>query len=315
MKHLLPVLFCLSLAAAPPVPVVFDTDLGNDVDDVLALAMLHALESRGEVRLIAVTITKDHPLAPRAADALNTFYRRAGLPIGMVRNGVTKEEGKYNRAIVEAGAGNPNREFPGAVEVLRQVLEKEADGSVVIIQVGFSTNLAQLLAAPGGPELVRKKVRLLSAMAGHFTNPTFREYNVKEDVASAAKVFAEWPTPVVASGFEVGQRIKYPATSIERDFAWAPNHPIPPGYRAYMKMPYDRESWDLTSVLYAVRPDAGYFSLSAPGRIRVQSQGEVTFESSTGGAHRFLILEETQIPRIREAMIWLASQPVRGLVQ
>ncbi|TWT38877.1 hypothetical protein [Blastopirellula retiformator] len=30
-------------AAAEPVPVIFDTDISGDVDDVLALAMLHAL--------------------------------------------------------------------------------------------------------------------------------------------------------------------------------------------------------------------------------------------------------------------------------
>jgi len=47
----------VSLAAAgawaQAVPVIFDTDMGNDVDDALALAMLHALESRGECRLRA----------------------------------------------------------------------------------------------------------------------------------------------------------------------------------------------------------------------------------------------------------------------
>ena len=29
-------------------PVIFDTDMGNDIDDALALAMLHALSDRGE---------------------------------------------------------------------------------------------------------------------------------------------------------------------------------------------------------------------------------------------------------------------------
>ena len=33
-------------------------------------------------------------------------------------------------------------------------------------------------------------------------------------------------------------------------------------YRNYMKMPYDRQTWDLTAVLYGMRPDGGYFSLS-----------------------------------------------------
>ena len=43
----------------PPVKLIFDTDIGNDCDDVLALGMIHSLQSRGECELLAVTITKD----------------------------------------------------------------------------------------------------------------------------------------------------------------------------------------------------------------------------------------------------------------
>jgi len=32
--------------AVEPLSIVFDTDIGNDVDDVLALGMIHALQSR-----------------------------------------------------------------------------------------------------------------------------------------------------------------------------------------------------------------------------------------------------------------------------
>lgn len=59
-------------ATPPAVPLIFDTDIGNDVDDVLALGMIHALQSRGECNLLAVTITKDHPLAAAFTDAVNT---------------------------------------------------------------------------------------------------------------------------------------------------------------------------------------------------------------------------------------------------
>src|SRR5712692_10914421 len=77
--------------AAEPVRVIFDTDMGNDIDDALALAMLHALESRGEAKLIAVTLTKDNPWAPVYVDLVNTFYGRAHIPVGIVKGGVTPE--------------------------------------------------------------------------------------------------------------------------------------------------------------------------------------------------------------------------------
>ena len=47
---------------AQPIPVIFDTDIGNDIDDALALGVIHALQSRGECRLVAVTISKDNAL-------------------------------------------------------------------------------------------------------------------------------------------------------------------------------------------------------------------------------------------------------------
>jgi hypothetical protein len=47
------------LAAAEPlrkpVRLVFETDLGNDVDDGMALCMIHALAGRGECQLPGVS--------------------------------------------------------------------------------------------------------------------------------------------------------------------------------------------------------------------------------------------------------------------
>ena len=313
MKHKLAALFlslALAAAAAPPVPVIFDTDMGNDIDDALALAMLHSLESRGEIRLVAVTVTKDNPWAARYVSAVDTFYGRGSIPIGVVKNGVTKEEGNYNRKAIDGGRHKWSDQTQDAVALLKNVLTKEADGSVIVIQVGFSTNLARLLAEPGGKELIAKKVKLLSLMAGDFTNKG-PEYNVKEDIAACTKLAAEWPTPAVWSGFEVGRTIKYPATSIERDFAWAPKNPVVDGYKAYMKFPYDRETWDLTSVLYAARPNSGYFDLSAPGNVVVDAKGFTKHVPEPAGRHRYLIVNDVQRARILESMIWLASQPAR----
>ena len=64
-------------AASAPVRVIFDTDMGNDVDDALALAMLHALRIARRGKLLAVTITKDNPYAAATCvDVVDTFYRR-----------------------------------------------------------------------------------------------------------------------------------------------------------------------------------------------------------------------------------------------
>ena len=317
--------FSLTVSAQAPPNIIFDTDMGNDIDDALALAMLHAFQSRHEANLIAVTVTKDNQWAAPYIDLVDTFYGRPEIPIGMVRNGKTPEASPmiqvpserrradgsfvYPHRIVDGG------QAPEAVSLLRQTLAKQADGSVVIVQVGFSTNLARLLetkadaaSADDGPTLVRKKVRLLSVMGGNFADGK-SEFNLAKDVPAAVKLFHDWPTPIVVSGFEVGAALPFPAQRIEHDFAYVQDHPVAEAYRSYMKMPYDRPTWDLTAVLYAVRPDENYFSLSPPGTITVLSDGSSHFEPSSKGNHRYLIVKDEQGARTLEAMIILASEP------
>jgi inosine-uridine nucleoside N-ribohydrolase len=320
MRHLLFLLVVLSLAAWPGasagVPVIFDTDMGNDVDDALALGVLHALESRGECRLIAVTITKDNRWSAPYVDLVNTFYGRAHIPVGMVRSGVTPKDSPMVQVPSERKRpdGRPvyprritsGAEAPDAVALLRRVLAAEQ---------GFSTNLARLLdsgpdsASPlPGRELAARKVRLLSIMAGNFADGK-PEYNVQEDVASAQKLLGAWPTRIVASGYEIGASLLFPASSIERDFSYVTDHPLTDAYRNYQKMPYDRPTWDLTSALYAIRPDSGYFSLSPAGTITADARGGTRFSPDPKGRHHCLRVSETQRARTLEALILLASQP------
>jgi inosine-uridine nucleoside N-ribohydrolase len=305
-------------AAAQSVPLIFDTDMGNDVDDALALAMLHAMASRGECRLIGVTITKDNPWAAPYVDLVNTFYGRANIPVGMVKGGVTPENSRMIQAPAERRREDgtlvyPRRlasgaEAPEAVGLLRRLLAAERDGSVVIVQVGFSTNLARLLDDPADVELVRRKVKLLSVMAGNFAQAK-PEFNVQRDTASARKLYERWPGEIVVSGFEIGQALLFPAAAIEKNFAWVADHPVAEAYRNYQKMPYDRPTWDLTAALYAVRPDAGYFGLSPRGRITSDDKGLTQFQVDPAGRHRYLVLGDAQKARVMESMILLASQP------
>jgi inosine-uridine nucleoside N-ribohydrolase len=288
--------------------------MGNDVDDALALAMLHALASRGEVKLLAVTVSKDNPWAAEYVRMVNEYYGRGTIPVGIVRDGKTTEDGLYVRQVCELHGRHPNKAaVSDAVQLLRKTLAGEQDGAVTLIQVGFSTNLARLMeSAPdrfsklSGMELVRKKVRLLTVMAGNFA-ASKPEYNVVTDIPAATKLFADWPTEIYISGFEVGEAILFPASSIEHDFPG--RNPVAEAYKLYAKMPYDRPSWDLTTVVYDLRPDAGYFDVSPPGDVLVSADGSTTFQPSPQGKRYFLSVNAIQAARVREACVWLASQP------
>ncbi len=309
-----------------PVSIIFDTDMGNDIDDALALGVLHALQSRGECRLLAVTSTKDNEFSAPYIDLVNNFFGRGDIPVGAVRAGKTPAASRYIQEPCQAvDNGKPRykrtlqsgKDAPEAVALLRKVLAAQPDQSVAFVVVGFSTNIARLLESKpdehsplDGLKLVATKCRLLSMMAGAFKmDKPHKEYNIVEDLPAAQKALATWPTPVVMSGFEIGLAIKYPAVSIDRDYRYVRHHPLAEAYRLYMKMPYDRETWDLTAALYAVRPDRGYFGLSEPGTVQVDAQGLTTLKADAAGKHRYLTVTPDQITRVREALVFLASQP------
>lgn len=318
--------------AAEPARIIFDTDMGNDVDDAIALAELHAFETRGEARILAVTITKDNRWAPVFVDLLNTFYGRPDIPIGMVRHGATPDDGHYTKQVsTERDAAGkalyPHRvtaetHLPDAVLLLRKVLAAQPDSSVTIVQVGFSTNLARLLdsgpddASPlAGRELARRKVRLLAMMAGEFREGHGPEYNITNDIPAAQKLFREWPGEIVTSGFDIGESIRYPARDIDTDFRYAAHHPLVDAYRAYEPQishnvgSPDEPLWDPTAALYAVRPDRGYFSTSPAGKITVDDKGDTSFAAAADGNERYLVVDDSQRARIREAISLLMSQP------
>jgi inosine-uridine nucleoside N-ribohydrolase len=313
---------------SPPVKIIFDTDIGNDVDDVLALCILHALQTRGDCELLAVTITKPDELAAPFVDAINNFYGRTNIPIGYTQAGLTNQSGKFlSLANAKDGAAvryphslSRSSDAPPATKLLRKILAGQPDSSVVLVQVGFFSNFAALLDTPGddsspltGRELVKQKVPLLSIMAGSFqtigNNNHYLEYNVISDIPAAQKLARDWPSPIVWSGFEIGIAAPFPATSIERDFHYVAHHPAAEAYYLYNPPPHNRPTWDPTSALYAVAPERGYFNLSAAGQVTVEPDGFTRFTPSPNGRDRFLILTPDQIPRLKEALVQLASQP------
>jgi len=288
-------------------PVIFDTDMGNDIDDALALAMLHALSDRGECELIGVTLTTANPAAAAYIRMVNRFYGRADLPVGAAIKQLPDGAGDgYMAAALRAAPATPAVPAEPAPALLRRLLANARE-KVVIVQTGFSTNLAALLDSPGGAALAKEKVALVVAMAGNFADGA-PEYNVRIDIPSARAVFERWPTPIVFSGFEIGRDLLYPAASIEHDFAYARPHPIAESYRAYRQMPYDRPSWDLTAVLEAVRPEHAYFVRSEPGSVVVEANGATRFTPGPGD-RRYLRLDAAKRAEILATLALLASEP------
>ncbi len=326
-------------SADAPVKMIFDTDIGGDIDDAFALGLIHRLADRGAVELLGVTLTNANEPAGRFVAALNAKYGRPGVPVGVASKS-TKVFDEYPSKTLAQKTADGAAEYPvpdgfkleESVSLLRRLLAEAEDGSVVIVQVGYASNLAALLETPGddvspltGRELAAKKVRLVSLMAGAFSfddsTAAYRdhkEWNVICDIPAMQKFAADWPTPAVFSGYETGDRVRMSPVNLKNDYRRSPTSKIL--YDAFghwtarnTKEGYDhrRPTWDLTSVLFVARPESGrgYFALSEAGEVDVRDDGLTTFKPDPNGRRRVFILDEAARIRVEEAFVNLCSEP------
>ena len=322
-------------SAADAIPVILDSDIGGDIDDSFAFALIHNFESRGVCKLLGVTTTDVNPADVDYVAAFNANYGRPEIPVGI---GVGRKDGSYLSGTASQKDATGALEYPipegfkarEAISLLRELLAAAEDRSVVIVLLGPCSNLAALLDSKGdaasplsGRELVEKKVRLLSVMAGAFaidetaaSYATHREWNVVCDVPAAQKLAREWPGEIVFSGYEVGDRIRMNPVNLKRDYSgrakilhdsfgyWAAEN-------TNEGFDHRRPTWAQTSVLFVLRPEEGrgYYTLSEPGDVDFDDDGVTRFTANPKGKRQCFLVDETQRVRVGEAFANLCSEP------
>lgn len=314
--------------------IIFETDIGNDIDDALALDMIYKYLDEGKINLLAICSNKESKYSTEYIHLMNHWYGYPNIPIGKVVNGIDCENDarKYAEytSLLKDSLGNElfprpqykHDEIPEAVSLYRKILSTQKDSSVTIVSVGFSTNIVRLLqSAPDeyskltGKELVAQKVKLLSIMAGSFGENKIPEYNVMKDIPSAQVIAEEWPTPVVFTPYEAGIAVEYPAESIENDFAWAKHHPLVEAYKHYLDMPYCRPTWDLISLLYVVENSPEYFTQSQWGTIKVDDKGYTNFAPDEKGNRAYLELSPQQAEKTKKRFVEVVTKAPKSQVK
>lgn len=290
-------LLALSVAHAAPVPIIFDTDMDTDCDDAGAMAVLHVLADRGECEILATMVSVAHPWSAPTVAAINAYYGRPNLPIGQVKGGGVNEPSRFAKKI--AGefphAIKSADDAPDALPLYRELLEKQPDHSVVIVTVGYLRNLKNLLESPGGPELVKRKVKTYVCMGGNFIGTPAHDdlklgnVNFQRDPQSALYVIQNWPTPIVFGGREV---CSVPSgltcgTSLAKT---PPNNPVRRAYEHYFGGTLkNRHVADLVSVLYAVRGLRDYWDLHAGGHMDLQNDMKFTWRDTPDRQQSYLL--------------------------
>lgn len=288
--------------AAGPVRIIFDADIDSDCDDVGAMAVLHALADRGECEILATVSSSKNEWTPACIDAINTFYGRGDLPIGTPKGAGTQKKSKYARPIAERfpqDIGTTN--IPDAMDVYRRVLAAQPDNSVVIVTVGYLTNIADLLRLPAkgdqpsGRAVIERKVRLWACMGGNFIGRPARDdvklsnNNFTFDRTNSLYAVSNWPKPLTFVGREIGSvpsglKVGANLSRLSED------NPIRFGYAVWFDgVPQDRHVADQTTVLFAVRGAKEYWDEETQGYMELEADMKFTWRNDRDSQQSYLL--------------------------
>lgn len=263
-------LLCFALSAQTK--IIFDTDFGGDADDLGALAMLHTYITQEKAELLGVVSWSTEQYAVSGIDAVNTFYGRGDIPIGMREAGVYHEEWNHSKPITEQLPFNitPDNAVPSTI-LYRQLLSEADDNSVTIVTVGPLANILALMQSKpddlselNGLELIYTKVKEFVIMGGQYPAGEW-EWNFNGNMPGITKaVIEQLGVPTTFLGYEVGLAIK----TGEVFNQIKTTHPLYIGYRHFSEFaPWinenfegeilDNASYDQTAVLYAVEGGIG----------------------------------------------------------
>jgi len=183
------------------IPVLYDTDIGSDIDDALALTYLLA---QPRCELIGITTVSGEPeKRAEIASVLSHHAGREDLPIypGAERPlliAPRQRQAPQSRAL---GDWPRQRRFPAgeACAFLREHIRRRP-GEITLLATGPQTNVALLFATD--PELPAM-LRQLVVMGGQFFPPG-TEWNIRCDPHAAAIVYAATGRPGSAAHVALG---------------------------------------------------------------------------------------------------------------
>ncbi len=295
--------------------IIFDTDLGGDIDDGGALAIIHQAVDKGYATLLACTSSTSNPYSVAAIDAINEYYNHK-VEVGTTKiipegERVNRKEylkncdtwyGKYINDNYHHTYTKDNAR--DAIKVLRDVLSKNITDNinekVTIVVVGTINNIEGLLKSKpdeysslNGMELVKKSVKEFSIMGCYFPSEELPEVwfgdfhmeaenNIVQDIKSAKYTFENSPVPIVVSHFTPGMKtITGELISKEGD-----DNPVSASYNKFFGGL--RQSWDPISAYYAIYGLKDVLTISKPLTISIDDKGISTYKENKSGKHYLL---------------------------
>ena len=193
-------------------PVIFDTDIGTDVDDILALVLL---AKAPELQLIGVTtVYGDTVLRARIAQITCDLLQRK--EIAVVPGERRTLTGRQIFWAGQEGYGIPGldkvriSESISAVQYLIESSERYGN-ELEVLATGPLTNIAAAIAK--GPKAL-SRIKHLYLMGGAFWMDRY-EHNIRCDPEAARIVFASG-IPITAIGLDLTLRVRLDRKDVEK---------------------------------------------------------------------------------------------------
>lgn len=206
------------------VPVLFDTDIGSDIDDALALAYL-LRQPRCEL-LGVTTVTGEPEVRARLVDAVCQAFGRKEVPIYAGADRPLLIEQRQPEAPQRTALKKwPHREQFGAnmaVDFLRQTI-RSRPGEITLLSVGPLTNVGLLFALdPEIPRLLKRYVLMGGVYVSRPAGYGLTEWNAMLDPHATAIAFAARAPGTRAVGLDVTTKCRMPAAECRRRFSQGP---------------------------------------------------------------------------------------------
>jgi purine nucleosidase len=268
--------------------IILDTDIGSDVDDALALALI--LGSPEAELLGVTTVYGDTLLRARLA---KRFGKLAGHEIKVYQGIEGPMSGREvwwpgHEGSLHEGLENESIQDEDAVDYLVRMIS-EHPGEIDIVAIGPLTNIAAALEEDTAFE---QNVGHLWVMGGAF-NTAEPEHNFRSDDRAAKIVFAS-NLKITVAGLEVTRKVEMRRDQLALIAAAGPlGAALDADIRQWWA--YWNEEWnvphDPITVLTLLRPEL--FGLSAPGTVSIagggDSAGRSTFAPDNNGNVRRVI--------------------------
>ena len=276
--------------------IALDTDIGTDVDDLLALALV-----LGSPELAVQAVTTVYGDTALRARMVHRAYALAGRPAppiaagaGTPRSGTPVFWAGHEGRLMADLDREPLDETLDAVGLLRR--------SATVLAIGPLTNVADAL---DGPHTVERLV----VMGGDFGSAD-PEHNLTCDAAAAQAVFAAG-IPALVTGIDQTRRVVLDDSHVDAIAASGPlgEHLAAETHQFRRWLGRPNSPHDPVAILALLRPDL--FTV-ATGTVRVGDDGSTSLAPDDAGPHQ--VATDLDVPAVTRELVDRISRGPQGHV-